>query len=273
MYSHPSFPEPVDIDDPDFIPSLTRHLEATRPTDFFQRTHAASESIDEGLGLLNVSSSDDDGELAGRNSLPMLGASRKSRIAKSTQMPSFLQKPEHRPTDHPVEVEYDRFCANGIRGKFERVVDCLGTLADKGAYSPEETQLSRLSELAAFALRGLVDFANRLGTGVYGTEIESILSRQSLSSEPATLSSGTKCPISNRIAKGVANLAWGCADTKCADGECLLRGDFSLRAKTISPNTAQSIQNLRKARKNRLQPICLISVRRCNLGRFRFIWG
>ena len=99
-------------------------------------------------------------------------------------------------------------------------------IADKGTGSLEETKLSRLSELTVFAHRGFGTFSTTIGTGVYGSELESTLKGKSLSSKPMIWSACIKCPLPNRIARGSANVTWGCANTKFADDACLLLGDF-----------------------------------------------
>ena len=86
VYSRPGSSEPVDCDDPDFSPSLAKHLQATHPTNLFQRRHSAYESMGEGLGFANVASAEDDGGLTGRSMLSMPDLSMKSRSPKATKL-------------------------------------------------------------------------------------------------------------------------------------------------------------------------------------------
>ena len=118
-----------------------------------------------------------------------------------TKLPSFLQKPVLRPTVPPVEVEFYRVAQSARAEKPDRIIDCLGTLADSGSNSAEETKTSRVAELTGFALRGFGTFNTHIGTGVYGSELEGTLRRQASSSKPLTWAAGIRAPINNRIIK------------------------------------------------------------------------
>ena len=137
-----------------------------------------------------------------------------------------MQKHVLRPTVPPVEVEFGRLAQSAKTDNLDRIIDCLGTLADKGSTSTEESKTSRITELAIFALRGFGAFNTHVGTVVYGSELESTPKRKALCSKPMTWAAGIRAPINNRIVKGSAALNWGCPSTKYADGACLLMGDF-----------------------------------------------
>ena len=98
-----------------------------------------------------------------------------TRNSKSTQLPSFLRKPTLRPTVPPVDVEFDMLGQHVKTDKLNRIIDCLGTLSDKGSITTDESKLSRLTELTVFALRGFGSFSTHVGAGVYGPELESTL--------------------------------------------------------------------------------------------------
>ena len=226
----------IDSGDPGVIPSLTKHLQVSQPNDLFRNRRSAPIEHRQKSNIFGSSSSEEDG-LTGRSRLSMPELSRRSVKSSNTKLPSFMQTPELRPIGPHVKVEYDKFCAKTKRGKFNRITDCLGALADKWEGYVEETKLPSLSELTVFSLRGFGTFATHLGTGVYGSELEITLKRQSLSSNPMIWSSRIKCPITNRVAKGSANISWGCDDTKFAEDSCLFVWDSPHGAK-ITPRVS-----------------------------------
>ena len=120
--------------------------------------------------------------------------------------------------------------------------------------------MPRLTELTAFALIGFGTFSTHLGNGVYGPELESTLKRQSLSSKPMTWDAGIRAPISNRILKGTSSLPCGCTSAKYSDVERLFYETSFLGAKTTFPITAQLIENMMFAQKNRRRLTCLGNV-------------
>ena len=196
-----------------------------RPANLFNQRRKSVESQEHGLWqAVHSSSEEEEGGLANRIrlSLPELAQPK----GKLTKLPSFLQKPTIRPTVPPIEVEFDRLAQSVKTDNLDRIIDCLGTLADKGSTSTEESEMSRLTELTVFALRGFGAFPTHIGTGAYGSELESTLERQALSFKPMTRDDGIRAPIYNRIVKGMAASAWGCPSTKYADDAFLLPGDF-----------------------------------------------
>ena len=168
--------------------------------------------------------------LTGRSRLALPDLSQPTSKSKSTKLPRFLQKHTIFPTVPPVEVEFDRLAQHAKSDKLGRIIDCVGTLADKCSNSTEESTMSLLTELAVFALRWFGTFSTHLGTGVYGPELESTLKRQALSSKPMTWATGIRAPFNNWIARGTAALSRGCPSAKHADGVCLLLGHFPLWA-------------------------------------------
>ena len=118
--------------------------------------------------------------------------SQPTKRSKSTKFPSFLQKHTLRPTVPPFEVGFDRLAQHVKTDKLGMIIDCVGDLSDKGSGPADESKMSRLTELAVFALRGFGTFATHLGTVVYGPELESTLRRQALSSEPTTWDAGIR---------------------------------------------------------------------------------
>ena len=173
------------------IPSLAKQLNDVNPVNLPHPKRTQGET-EYGLRHPPNSSSEEEGCLTGRSRLPLPEMPNPTRNSKSTKLPSFLQKPTLRPTAPPVEAELDRLAQNVKTDKLGRIVDCLGTLADKGPNTTDESQLSRLAELTVFALRGCGSFSTHLGTGVYGPVLGSTLRRQSLSSKPMTWDAGIR---------------------------------------------------------------------------------
>ena len=110
--------------------------------------------------------------------------------------------------------------------KIDRIADCRGAIADKGGDSPEDTKTSRLAELTVFALSGFGTSPTHLGTEVYGSELESTIKRQSLSSKPAIRNDGTRTPSAEQISKGDDVVTWGCAGTSSSGDNMILLGGF-----------------------------------------------
>ena len=212
-------------EDPGLIARLTKHLQVSQQNALFQRRRplqdAPRKSSRDSIGP----SSSEDGGLAGMSRLSIREISRRSSKSSNAKLPNSTQKPEFRPTVPPVEVEYDRFCAKTKKAKCYRIIDCLGTISDKWTNSAEETKLSMLSALTVFALRGFGTFTTRCGAGVYVSELESTLKRHPLSSKPMIWITGIKRPPTNRLATGIANISWGCSDTRFAEDSCLLLCD------------------------------------------------
>ena len=75
----------------------------------------------------------------------------------------------------PVDIKYDRLVRRSKDDNFDRIVDRLGSIVDKGSGSADDDRTSRLSELTAIALRGFGPFPTHLGTGVCWDELESTL--------------------------------------------------------------------------------------------------
>ena len=192
----------MDSEDPDFTTSLTKHLQDVQAADLFRRRSSAPDLPGRRPGKVPISSgSEEEGGLTGRSRLSIPEFPMTPNKTSKTKLPSFLRKPELRPTSPHVGVGYDRFCAKGAKDKFGRVADSIGALTDIWDSSTGETKLSRLGELTVFALRGCGAFTTRFGTGVYGPELESTWERQSLSSRPSIWSPGIKCPMTYMIAR------------------------------------------------------------------------
>ena len=241
--------------------------------DLFQRRRSATHEHHKNSRVTIGSSSSGTGGITGRSRPPMPEISRIYGKPSNTKLPSFPQKPECRPTSPPVEVEYDRYCLNTKMGKFDRIIDCLGEIADKGTGSTEETKLSRLSKLTVVSLRGFVTFTARLCTGVYGSELESTSKRHPLSSKPTIWSSGRKCPIKIDWLM-VLLTSLGDVQTRA-----FLRrvGCFcetaSLGAEAVSPNTDQAMANPKPDQRNMWLLICLENDQRRNLVSWRKYMG
>ena len=89
--------------------------------------------------------------MANRSRLSLPELAQPTGKGKLTKLPSFLQKPTLRPTLPPIEVEFDRLDQSATTDKLDRIIDCMGTLADKGPTSTEESEMSRLTELTVSA--------------------------------------------------------------------------------------------------------------------------
>ena len=170
----------------------------------------------------------------------------------SSKLPRFLRKPELRPTLPPVEVGYDRYCDNAKPDKLDRGVDCLGAISDERKTANEETKLTRLAELTVADLRKFGIPPTHLGAGLYGSESEGTLKRQSLSSKPSIWSVGIRVPIANRVSKGASTVSWGWPNIKSAEDSCRLLGEFPIGVKIDSPNVCPMMPNLKPDQKNPL---------------------
>ena len=112
------------------IPSSTKQLNAVKPINLFNPKKKSNEP-EHGLWQSPQSSSEEEGGLTGRRRLTLPDRSQPTRKSKSTKLPCFLQKPTLRPAVPPVEVEFGRLAQHVESDNLDRIIDCLGTLADK----------------------------------------------------------------------------------------------------------------------------------------------
>ena len=131
----------LDGEDAIVIHILTKQLNASNPVNLFQPKRTNGGQKEYGLWRSHAPSSDEDGGLTGRIRLSRPELSQPKRKRGSAKLPSFLQKHVLRLTVHPVKVEFDRMARRVKTDRAGKVIDCLGTLADKGPNKTEESKL------------------------------------------------------------------------------------------------------------------------------------